>query len=105
MLGGVCKCRTRTEGIHFIQTEGVYFSSESPSVVSLEAGSPIHVEDVGGAGASSVEKKRGRPSCLSGEKLDKLCELYYSTSYSLREIAKILGVSRMSVWRTVQTMN
>jgi DNA-directed RNA polymerase specialized sigma subunit len=47
---------------------------------------------------------KGRPSSLSEEKLAQLMEIYYSKPYSLRKIGQILGVSRMTVWRAVNTM-
>ncbi|MFN7990775.1 MAG: helix-turn-helix domain-containing protein [Candidatus Micrarchaeia archaeon] len=31
-----------------------------------------------------------------------MLELYYSRPLSLRELARIYGVSRMSIWRAVQ---
>lgn len=60
---------------------------------------------------SEVNKKRrefepeksGRPNSLSNDKLRELMKLYYSHPYSYRELADIFGVSRMTVWRAVQT--
>ena len=46
--------------------------------------------------------KSGRPNCLSEEKLQELLEVYYSRPFSLRKLAKMFGVSRMTVWRVVQ---
>jgi transposase len=46
--------------------------------------------------------KTGRPNCLSEEKLQELLEVYYSKPFSLRKLAKMFGVSRMTVWRVVQ---
>ncbi len=48
-------------------------------------------------------KAVGRPYSLSDEKLNKLLDLYYTTSLSLRQLADMFGVSRMTVWRAVQT--
>jgi predicted DNA-binding protein YlxM (UPF0122 family) len=44
----------------------------------------------------------GRPSAIIGERREKLLEIYYSRPISLRELARIYGVSRMTIWRTVQ---
>ena len=44
----------------------------------------------------------GRPNCLSEEKLAELLNVYYSRPYSLRRLADMFGVSRMTVWRAVQ---
>ncbi len=52
--------------------------------------------------ASFVNKSAGRPNCLDREKHTKLLEAYYSHPYSLRELADMFGVSRMTVWRAVQ---
>jgi len=46
--------------------------------------------------------EKGRPNCLSEEKLQQLLEVYYSRPLSLRALAKMFGVSRMTVWRVVQ---
>jgi transposase len=46
--------------------------------------------------------EKGRPNCLSEEKLQQLLEVYYSKPFSLRKLAKMFGVSRMTVWRVVQ---
>jgi len=53
---------------------------------------------------SLKRSNKGRPSALSGQQLAQLMEIYYSKPYSLRKIGKILGVSRMTVWRAVNTM-
>ena len=45
----------------------------------------------------------GRPNSLSNEKLDELFRLYYTKPYSFRELADMFGVSRMTIWRAVQT--
>ena len=63
--------------------------------------------------SSSVEKKNrkslftyqnrvGRPNSLSNEKLTELLKVYYTRPYSLRRLADMFGVSRMTVWRAVQ---
>jgi transposase len=44
----------------------------------------------------------GRPNCLSEDKLQELLDVYYSRPYSLRKLADMFGVSRMTVWRAVQ---
>jgi transposase len=46
--------------------------------------------------------EKGRPNCLSEEKLQQLLKVYYSKPFSLRKLAKMFGVSRMTVWRVVQ---
>ncbi|MFA5077605.1 MAG: helix-turn-helix domain-containing protein [Candidatus Micrarchaeia archaeon] len=48
------------------------------------------------------EPRVGRPSTLNSEKLYLLLEAYYTRPYSLRQLASMFGVSRMTVWRTVQ---
>ena len=47
-------------------------------------------------------RSSGRPNCLSVEKLEELLSVYYSKPYSLRRLAEMFGVSRMTVWRAVQ---
>ena len=82
------------EGIYF-GTEGIYFSSNQLDDVEIGKDSD--------AGITSCKQRiRGRPCSLSEEKLAQLMEIYYSKPYSLRRIADILGVSRMTVWRAVQ---
>ncbi|MEK6978895.1 MAG: hypothetical protein AABW86_01620 [Candidatus Micrarchaeota archaeon] len=50
----------------------------------------------------SDDSKVGRPNCMDVEKREKLLEAYYSRPYSLRQLAVMFGVSRMTVWRVVQ---
>ncbi len=45
----------------------------------------------------------GRPCSIAGERLEELLEIYYSQRISLRELGRIYGVSRMTIWRAVQT--
>ncbi|MBD3210727.1 HTH domain-containing protein [Candidatus Micrarchaeota archaeon] len=61
-------------------------------------------QDIGNV-ETGTSCRKGRPAALSGEKLEKLLELYYTKPYSLREIADILRVSRMTVWRAVQALH
>lgn len=53
----------------------------------------------------SIEKNlhSGRPNSLNETKLNEMLKLYYTRPYSFRELADIFGVSRMTVWRAVQT--
>lgn len=52
---------------------------------------------------SGVGKRQaGRPNCLSRDMLGRLLDEYYSHPYSIRELAGMFGVSRMTVWRAVQ---
>ncbi len=55
---------------------------------------------------SSFRKEKkyssGRPNLLVGERLEQLLSVYYSEPLSLRELANMFGVSRMTVWRAVQ---
>ena len=44
----------------------------------------------------------GRPSSIEGERLEQLLDIYYSRPISLRELARMYGVSRMTIWRAVQ---
>ena len=39
---------------------------------------------------------------MTREELGQLLDAYYSHPYSLRELARFFGVSRMTVWRVVQ---
>lgn len=50
-----------------------------------------------------VSENVGRPNSLDGNKLKELLRLYYSYPYSFRQLADMFGVSRMTVWRAVQT--
>lgn len=43
----------------------------------------------------------GRPNSLTKEKKSALLSAYYSYYYSFRDLAKMFGVSRMTVWRVV----
>lgn len=52
---------------------------------------------------SSESHRIGRPGSLNELKLRELLRLYYSYPYSFRELADMFGVSRMTVWRAVQT--
>ncbi|MDD5023168.1 MAG: helix-turn-helix domain-containing protein [Candidatus ainarchaeum sp.] len=45
--------------------------------------------------------KTGRPTSLNSEKLEKLLKIYYSKPVSIRVLAKMFGISRMTVWRMV----
>ncbi len=49
-------------------------------------------------------KSLGRPSRLDKENLGKLLYAYYSYPYSLRRLADMFGVSRMTVWRALNKM-
>ncbi len=48
--------------------------------------------------------KIGRPKSLNKEQLNKLLKLYYSEPVSIRTLAKMFGVSRMTVWRVVNDL-
>jgi len=84
--------------------EGIYFSGvnqsskewlESAYGHQIKASNPVH------AGPGSRNSK-GRPNSLDGRRLGELLSVYYTRPYSLRRIADIFGVSRMTVWRAVQ---
>ncbi len=47
-------------------------------------------------------KKVGRPRRLDAKTVAELKRLYLSNPYSVRELADMFGVSRMTVWRAVQ---
>lgn len=49
-----------------------------------------------------LKKRKKRPNLMDSEKLKMLLEVYYTKPYSLRQLATMFGVSRMTVWRTVQ---
>ena len=86
------------EGI-FFGTEGIYFSGNREDKDERNAKGPEK-----GIANSLKRSAKGRPSALSEAQLAQLMEIYYSKPYSLRKIGKILGVSRMTVWRAVQQM-
>ena len=46
-------------------------------------------------------KKVGRPKRLDPESVAELKKLYLSKPYSVRELAEMFDVSRMTVWRAV----
>ncbi|MBI2079134.1 helix-turn-helix domain-containing protein [Candidatus Micrarchaeota archaeon] len=71
--------------------EGVYFSVE-------KGGAKSSKQKV----SSNFEKKVGRPNSLTDDLRYKVLKAYYSHPYSLRQLADMFGVSRMTVWRTVQ---
>ncbi|MFH2106962.1 MAG: helix-turn-helix domain-containing protein [Candidatus Micrarchaeota archaeon] len=52
---------------------------------------------------SNFDRKAGRPNSLTEQRLQEMLKLYYSHPYSLRELADMFGISRMTVWRAVQT--
>lgn len=72
--------------------------SGSKGTVKVSAGSFKYVDS-----DSSKKERAGRPNSLSEEKLQQLLKLYYTQPYSYRELADMFGVSRMTVWRAVQT--
>ena len=48
-------------------------------------------------------KKVGRPKRLDPKSVAELKKLYLSKPYSVRELADMFDVSRMTVWRAVTT--
>lgn len=48
---------------------------------------------------SDFVKKAGRPKKLCPEMAAELKRIYFSEPYSLRELAEMFEVSRMTVWR------
>jgi len=52
---------------------------------------------------SSYGKKVGRPKRLDPQSVAELKKLYLSKPYSVRELAEMFDVSRMTVWRAVTT--
>ncbi|MBI5051455.1 HTH domain-containing protein [Candidatus Micrarchaeota archaeon] len=42
---------------------------------------------------------------MTAELRNRVLKAYYSHPYSLRQLADMFGVSRMTVWRTVQGSN
>ncbi|MEM4272350.1 MAG: helix-turn-helix domain-containing protein [Candidatus Bilamarchaeaceae archaeon] len=50
---------------------------------------------------SNFGRKAGRPKKLSPGTAERLRKIYFGEPYSLRELADMFGVSRMTVWRTV----
>jgi len=64
----------------------------------------VEPADMNVVGSDFEDKSRaGRPNLLYEEKLEELLSVYYSRPYSLRQLADMFGVSRMTVWRAVQT--
>lgn len=62
-----------------------------------------------GTNSTSLKNKKsnsksGRPKSLNKEQLEKLMELYYSRPVSIRTLAKMFGISRMTVWRIVNSV-
>jgi DNA invertase Pin-like site-specific DNA recombinase len=51
------------------------------------------------AAARSRGRHGGRPSVLTGHKLQVAQEMYHSGQYTVATIAKTLGVSRASIYR------
>jgi DNA invertase Pin-like site-specific DNA recombinase len=51
------------------------------------------------AAASARGRQGGRPSVVTGHKLEVALEMYASRQYSVAAIAKTLGVSRASIYR------
>lgn len=49
-----------------------------------------------------MKRQAGRPNLLDDATLGRLLEAYYTHPYSIRELADMFGVSRMTVWRAVQ---
>nr|AIF06772.1 hypothetical protein [uncultured marine group II/III euryarchaeote KM3_195_B08] len=45
--------------------------------------------------------KPGRPKSLDSEQRENLFRVYYSKPVSIRTLAKMFGVSRMTVWREI----
>jgi len=75
-------------------------SNRKKRVVVLE---PNFVEDFEHNENTKNREYVGRPHSLSEEKLDEMLELYYTKPFSLRQLGDMFGVSRMTVWRAVQT--
>jgi len=81
--------------------EGIFFSREQQSrigYIATKAG-PIKPSNLILEGPVG----KGRPNSLSEEKRKEMLSIYYSRPLSLRELARIYGVSRMTIWRAVQT--
>ena len=62
---------------------------------SSKPGKSVRVSD------GSSCKKAGRPRRLDSESVAELKRLYLSKPYSVRELAEMFEVSRMTVWRAV----
>jgi len=62
-------------------------------------------EDSLKTGFDKKDRKKGpsgRPNALNDEQLVDLLNTYYTRAVSLRDLADMYGVSRMTVWRLVQ---
>ncbi len=66
--------------------------------VTVEAEDRVFCES---SNFEEIKKHAGRPNRLNENRLAELLEAYYSHPYSLRELATMFGVSRMTVWRAV----
>ncbi len=45
--------------------------------------------------------KAGRPKSLNKQEKEKLMKIYYTSPVSIRVLAKMFNVSRMTIWRMV----
>jgi DNA invertase Pin-like site-specific DNA recombinase len=64
----------------------------------------IHERTSAGLAAARARGHRGgRPSVLSGQKLQVAQEMYHSGQYTVAAIATTLGVSRASIYRHLDT--
>ncbi len=84
-------------------------SKEKGTFVKVRKGDPVVARtnfeepDVNKRRRESEPEKVGRPNSLDDAKLQELLKLYYTHPYSYRELADMFRVSRMTVWRAVQT--
>ncbi len=90
---------------HFWAIKGGVKSSSEKVVVedAVLLGESNSVKDPRFKKKRFVSENVGRPNSLDRNKLKELLRLYYSYPYSFRQLADMFGVSRMTVWRAVQT--
>ncbi|HSB47066.1 MAG TPA: HTH domain-containing protein [Candidatus Bilamarchaeum sp.] len=90
-----------TKGVVFWPQKGGAKSSESKSSFRKRKKKTEQIDSR--EAKPSQQNKTGRPYRLDRQKHENLLRAYYSHPYSFRELADMFGVSRMTVWRAVQS--
>jgi len=84
--------------------EGIFFSDAHQSRLQGQStkttAGPINLSNLVVEGPAG----KGRPNSLSEEEINRLLSVYYSRPYSLRALANMFGVSRMTIWRIVNSV-
>jgi len=82
--------------------EGIFFSRAQQGRIGYNAkteAGPVKPSDLIVEGPAG----KGRPNSLTEEKRKEMLSIYYSRPLSLRKLGRIYGVSRMTIWRAVQS--